>query len=521
MENRDLKPVKNIDEWARKQYSTHYIYYRRTGAYALCHCSECDARYTIRAIPTEDPFIDVAQFIEKPVRDKKTKCQNCKTQAIYKPAGCCKDEYHYHRICTGQKIDDESFVFRIFFSEQMISKDLKTNYRCWEVKRIYLQKGKKPVRYSQYYCTSDKRWLIDTAGENWGYITHPETYRQIKRTGMFKYVPVEQSIVNNFYDDCWVIDYYIAAARYPDFEMILKMGLTKYAYGLVIKIPVNPNPRGKTIEDRLRINKDRIKDLIEAAGDIRTIKEFQFERANGAHWTDEELEIIRILGGRVGDYKFKIALKYTTPVKLRNYFIKQKIYPQEDYSGEYKSRQIRNFYYDYLHMREDQGYDMTNDIILFPKNIKRRHDEMVLEMENARMDARKKEVLAKYPNIKKKYRSLSNRYAATAGGYLIRPAHDAAEIVTEGRILHHCVGGDSYLRSHNNGQSFILFLRKIKEEDIPYITVEIKNESIRQWYGAYDKKPDQKLIDAWLKTYTKELKKRKPKRTKKTTKEAV
>ena len=65
------------------------------------------------------------------------------------------------------------------------------------------------------------------------------------------------------------------------------------------------------------------------------------------------------------------------------------------------------------------------------------------------------------------------------------------------------------MENHNNGKSFILFLREADKKDIPFVTVEIKDEEIRQWYGAYDKKPNQKLIDAWLKTYTKELKKRK------------
>ena len=65
------------------------------------------------------------------------------------------------------------------------------------------------------------------------------------------------------------------------------------------------------------------------------------------------------------------------------------------------------------------------------------------------------------------------------------------------------------MRAHNTGISTILFLRSIKTPDIPYITVEIKGETIKQWYGAYDKKPNQEYFDAWLNTYTAELKKRK------------
>ena len=134
---------------------------------------------------------------------------------------------------------------------------------------------------------------------------------------------------------------------------------------------------------------------------------------------------------------------------------------------------------------------------------------MVLETEVKKSDKRKQEVLEKYPAIAERYKKLSDRYSAVAAGYIIRPAKNAAEIVEEGRVLHHCVGGDNYLSSHNTGKSTILFLRSAKEPDIPYITVEIKGEKILQWYGAYDKKPNEEFFKGWLDTYTKELEKRK------------
>ncbi len=503
----NLKEVKGIENWAKSQYKTHYVYYRRKGNYAECHCSECGNRYVIRALPTEDPFQDAALDIEKPERDKTTKCRSCGTKAVYKPAGHTAPEYHFNRICYGQKIDNEHFVFRIFYSTQKTYADCKTSYYIAEVKRIFLEKGKKPIRYScnQVY------FYKDSVGEFWNYIVHPRTFANIKNTGMFKYVPVEEEITRHFWSKQWVMDYYIAAARYPDFEMILKMGLTEYANRLVMRYPTNINPRGKTIENRLRIYKNRIPDLIKAKGDQKSTSMFQLERRTGQHWTEEELKIYKTLRENNYDDKWTVTLKYMTLTKLKNYMIKQRMWPNPKNTWRTSSdkRNLRNEYYDYLIMRAEQGYDMTNEIILFPKDLRRRHNEMILEREKREQDKRKKEVLEKYPKIKQKYRRLSEKYSAAAGGYIIRPAKDAAEIVSEGRILHHCVGGDSYLRSHNAGNSFILFLRPVKEKDIPFITVEIRGEQIIQWYGAYDKKPNKKLFDAWLKKYTQELEKRK------------
>ena len=75
----------------------------------------------------------------------------------------------------------------------------------------------------------------------------------------------------------------------------------------------------------------------------------------------------------------------------------------------------------------------------------------------------------------------------------------------EGRILHHCVGGDTYLSKHNTNISHILFLRFKETPETPYITIEVRGNGIVQWYGAYDKKPDQKNIDRWLSRYIRML----------------
>ena len=500
----NLKPIKSLESFARKQFGNHFVYYKRKGNYSYCHCSECDKRYVLRAVPTQDPFEDAAMDIEKPERDMKTICRECGTKAVYKPAGICKSEYAYNYIVYGQKIDDETFIFRTYYSTQKTYKDCPTHYSVREEKRIILQKGKKPIRYYKY----TDRWAKCTTGESWYYTVHPNTLTNIRKTGMFKYVPVNPHIVHSL-GNCWIMDYYIAAARYPDFEMIIKMGLTEYANRLAHKYSTNINPRGKTIENKLRINKDRIPYMIRELGSAKATYRFQIERKLGQHWTDEEIEIFDLMREEHFGEDWQITLKYMSLTRLKNYMTKQHIYPDKNdpWEQRHEKSQIRREYFDYLQMRADQGYDMTNDIILFPKDLKRRHDEMVIEAEKAKLDKRIKEVSMRFPSIKRRYAKLSEKYSAAAGGYIIRPAKDAAEIVIEGRILHHCVGTDRYLEKHNKGTSAILFLRPIKDKDNPFITVEIKDEQILQWYGAYDKKPQMKMIDAWLEKYIKELKK--------------
>lgn len=132
---------------------------------------------------------------------------------------------------------------------------------------------------------------------------------------------------------------------------------------------------------------------------------------------------------------------------------------------------------------------------------------MVLESSKEKMDDRLVEVSEKYPDIKKKYRNLRKRYFFEDDNFLIRPARSAEEIVTEGRVLHHCVGSDDYLEKHNRGDTYILMLRFKDMPEIPYITVEIDNmDRILQWYGKYDKKPDKENMQKWLDAYVTRLK---------------
>ena len=493
-----LKPVKGLDDWVKKQYPTHYIWYRRKGYHAECVCSECGKKYILRTVTTGDPFNDDMADIEKPARDKDTKCRMCGTKGQYKPAGHTKSEWHYQYFVSGQKLTDEKFVFRIYDTCQIIEANQVTRYNCLDYKLVVCEKGKKPVRYTWNDLYG---WIKASNGEQFSYRAHPSLFREIGKTKMYKYIPVPESIKYQYWYDSWILDFYIAAARYPDFEMLVKLGLDDYWQRLVQKLPVNINPRGKTIEDRLRIYKGRLKDLVEVKGQHQDLFLYQLERKIGAHWTDEEIKIVETLRSNNFGNKYELVLKYATPTRIKNYMAKQKMWPRKNESWriQRKKSELQNTYYDYIQMRVDQGYEM-NDIQLFPNDMRRRHDEMVLEAEKAKLDKRKKEVLEKYTEIKSKYRRLSDKYSAAAGGYIIRPAKDAAEIVEEGRILHHCVGGDRYLRSHNDGRSFILFLRKADEKNIPLITVEIR---------AYDEKPNKKLIDAWLKTYCEELKKRK------------
>lgn len=70
--------------------------------------------------------------------------------------------------------------------------------------------------------------------------------------------------------------------------------------------------------------------------------------------------------------------------------------------------------------------------------------------------------------------------------FIIRLPHTLAEIVNEGSVLHHCVGG--YTTNHAQGSCTIMFLRRKSDPDTSFYTIEVSSSNtISQIHGRYNK----------------------------------
>lgn len=140
---------------------------------------------------------------------------------------------------------------------------------------------------------------------------------------------------------------------------------------------------------------------------------------------------------------------------------------------------------DYLDAAEHLGLDMENDVIRFPKQLQKAHDERTAQW--ADIQRRERETLAKKENARRKsayakrYKSLCLRYACSYAGLTVLVPINADEIVAEGRALKHCVGG--YAGRHLEGKTTILFLRREEHPGVPLVTIEISGATIRQAHG--------------------------------------
>lgn len=160
---------------------------------------------------------------------------------------------------------------------------------------------------------------------------------------------------------------------------------------------------------------------------------------------------------------------------------------------------------DYLEFAKFLNYDLSRLDVALPKDLKTRHDAAAnaAGIVKAERDA---EISRKCAS---RVRQTKQMYEFVYGGYCILAPNSVQEIVNEGRTLHHCVGG--YADRHFNGVLEILFLRKITEQDKPWITIEVAHRkqptervTIKQMYGEHNrlglphwKKVIGWFIDAW------------------------
>lgn len=147
--------------------------------------------------------------------------------------------------------------------------------------------------------------------------------------------------------------------------------------------------------------------------------------------------------------------------------------------GNYLTQQKASvaLYRDYLGECEKLGYDLSDERVLFPKNLTEKHAET--------------SAICRYyvsPEIEEKAEKRAARLKKAGAEYrhgrlMIRIPKDCKEIVSEGARLSHCVG--SYAEDHAEGETTILFIRKRSDPETPFFTLEInmKSGEIEQCYG--------------------------------------
>ena len=498
-----------FEDWCKRNLPNIPIYYRRNGRGAECTCGKCASDFCVEEHPTR-----------------------------YKPATCpeCghRGWYEWKKITTGrdaedgayllQRIEDNNLLLRVFKITQWYKQWRSAEVKVTEYERYFLTMGNCYKINWEYKWCREKGWIHfwGTGAHNVGIpngAIYPGWGQTLAKSNLKYCKPQEiyEGVGWNWMADGDKLEQVLVAyANNPAIEMYVKMGLKDIARRLLYNSGKCGliNRRGKNVKQQLRLkDKQLINRLIEEKGDLDILEILQKEQKTGVRYTREQEKFLLSMMNRYNHRTvINTFLKYMTVQQLMNRI--EKYAKEKESYGEYNTI---SRYYDYLVMRETLGYDMTNEVYRYPKNLKRAHDKMVKEQQNRKDELYIVEKNKKFTKIAEHYEKLCKKYSYQSGEYVIRPAKSAQEIILEGRALHHCVGSsDTYMSRHNKGDAYILLLRKKEELEIPYYTIEIdaKTAEIKQWYSAHDKKPNKEEIESWLNRYTTSLQRKEKKRLK-------
>jgi hypothetical protein len=92
------------------------------------------------------------------------------------------------------------------------------------------------------------------------------------------------------------------------------------------------------------------------------------------------------------------------------------------------------------------------------------------------------------------------KYCFEYQGLFIRPAASFQELIDEGKNLKHCVG--TYAENYANGNTSILFIRKVCNPNQPFYTLEFKDKHIIQVRGFKNCIPDE-MVQKFVTAFTK------------------
>ena len=490
---------KNWIAWVSKYgIMEHYIFYKyqKNGA-TNGYCTYCKKHVPIRS----------------PKYNQKGHCNICGQPVTFCSVGksgrfCTK----WYRVYLVQRRKTSGFVIRIFQARTWYKKagyaDCETT--CHEEQRRIFSANGKEISNFVYglFKRREMRWIlywkpwyytccgIQYKGNVYPYTLSDLSRHELKETGLREYALRQKKIDPGKYLYLW--------QTYPVLEQIVKAGLFQLVDDILEYRATDAIKRkGRKPTDFLSVTKKEFRRLRDMNGGAKELKWLQFEKSSGRIIKDEEIYWMAKEELEPKDLQF--VLDRMSICQVRHYLMKQSEKSGDDISH------ILQVWKDYLSMAGKLRLDVYDSIIYRASDLQRRHSEAVIQMEEKKKEIRRRELEEKYVGFQEQLIALKEKYEFSAGEYQIVAPKSIDDILYEGDTLHHCVNKtDNYFDRIASKESYILFLRKKENPEVPFYTLEVEpNGTIRQKRAEFDRQnKDIDEVTSFLRLWQKEIQKR-------------
>lgn len=497
------EPPKNLNAWVRKHAFDENMFYMKNKKMIIGYCTSCNH------------YVD----LKKAEHGEEGKCPRCHKKVTFRSWRKQKyvvSEKEYAGVL--QKLNDDTgyilrgFTCKIIWTLEKEWKDPEVD--VFEEYRTRLGRNfteEEQFEWCEYKNTGVVRWCHPKCHGYYGAIE--QFGRAHMYTGNLKKELKGEALQN--INVAKLLDYgrsykepsYILRVcnRYPCLEYIQKAGLNKLADEIISSKEYSQcfDCSKKKLNEVLKLDKQRYNKLKEWNGGSNTLYLLQLEQTYGGRITKEISEWAEKEKGVLG---LETLCRRTglNVVQQLNYIKKQMELMHMNLHD------TENTYADYLNMAEDRGMDIKDDIVCRQKNMREYHDRYAEEKNAENNRKRDKEVNRKFAQIAQQYAQNTEHFALEDKNLMVVVPRRASDITAEGRKQHHCVGAsDIYMKKMNEGKTYIVFLRDKKNPKTPYYTIEVGwDGDIKQWYAAYDRKPDEEKIKKVLECWKKQIKAR-------------
>ena len=518
-----FRPLSKVEKQAVNDCFTPYLFYEQINRQGdrQFTCSHCGKTFIIPAVArtTTDDIWE----LQRVRHNEKYRCPKCRMYAIVKNKGkakSCQNLYEIQQVCVIQTHGENKVFIRCFQAEKSYYQGVyNPQIRFCEVGRYYLtpteQRKYKKLWYSKawgqfeaisepFVIKSAMGYPCDNSYTVIGLNRLQNTF--LKYNMLEEYAERRKDYLLNACRDIMraeikMIKYLVCFAKYPQLEMLQKLGHYDVVENLVeagLKSSPFVNWKATSTHEFFKMSKHEYKEFVVAGGRLENLEE---RAALSKAILNPSWEIvakyIRICGSytRISDV-VNFMEKCNLPIKEGlDYIIKQ--YSKYNYFSIWEAL---HEYEDYYRMAAALQYDLQNPIVYFPKNLREAHDnanrnhQILLEQRAAEKN---RKILEEYKKIHIKY---VRKYEFTDGEFSIIVPKNMEEIIREGKLQQHCVGG--YAERHRKGVLTICFLRLNTDIETPLYTIEMHGDRLQQVQGKGNRTPltkeAQAFFDSWL-----------------------
>lgn len=293
------------------------------------------------------------------------------------------------------------------------------------------------------------------------------------------------------------IKYMTCCTQYPrQIEMLMKAGLERLVTDLVRLHKKNHAVIDWTQTDprkAFRLSGDELKAWKQSRASVYRIGDYKKFRKMGLPVDFTELQTFDQQLGYERDTARKYCVKYRIRPKVMTKYLLGEIRREGRTFGAF------HYWKDYVDTCEQLGYDMTDETVLLPKELRKKHDEAAQELIRRKTRIAREKAKKEREEAEKLIRGRVQKYTAEVDGFFFRPAETSEEVVEEGKAMCHCVGG--YAERHMAGKLTICFMRRSEAPAASLYTIEMRGDErvqIRGYRNA-DPRPEAKAAcDRWL-----------------------